>query len=283
MTFANQVGLITGASSGIGWALAKVLAAQGCRVGLVARRQDKLQALAREIGQASGTAAFAVADVADRSQTLAAIHAIATQLGPIDLLIANAGVGMPTRLDPMNVQDIETMFRVNTLGVVYAIEAVLPEMLRRGRGHVAAVSSLAAYKGMPGESAYCASKAAVNYYLEGLRIHLRDKGIAVTTLCPGFVRTPMTAVNEFHMPWLLDADEAARRMVRALHRRRKVYNFPWQTNLLMKLTRWLPDWIMARSMRQYNENPPFPPSSEVKGQRSDVGDQRSEQVQRSEV
>lgn len=263
MTFANQVAVITGASSGIGWALAKILAAQGCKVGLVARRQDKLQALAREIDLADGSAAWAAADVGNRAQTVDAIHALAAQLGPVDMLIANAGVGMPTKLDPMNVADIEEMFRVNTLGVVYAIEAVLPEMLRRGRGHLAAVSSLAAYKGMPGESAYCASKAAVNYYLEGLRIHLRDKGIAVTTICPGFVRTPMTAINEFHMPWLLEAEEAARRMVRALHRRRKVYNFPWQTTLLLKLTRWLPDWVMARGMQNYNKNPPFPPSSEA--------------------
>jgi short-subunit dehydrogenase len=264
MTFANQVAVITGASSGIGWALAKLLAAEGCKVGLVARRQEKLQALTQEICQAGGSAAFAAADVGDRAQTLTAIGALAAQLGPVDLLIANAGVGMPTTLDPVNVRDIEEMFRVNTLGVVYAIEAVLSEMLRRGRGHLAAVSSLAAYKGMPGESAYCASKAAVNYYLEGLRIHLRDKGIAVTTLCPGFVRTPMTAINEFHMPWLLEADEAARRMVRALQRRRKVYNFPWQTNLLIKLTCWLPDWVMARTMHQYNENPPFPPASSVR-------------------
>jgi short-subunit dehydrogenase len=264
MTFADQVAIITGASSGIGWALARVLAAERCRVGLIARRQEKLRSLADEITQAGGTAAFAAADVGDRTQTVAVIHRLAAQLGPVDLLIANAGVGMPTKLDRMNVRDIEEMFRVNTLGVVYAIEAVLPEMLHRGRGHIAAVSSLAAYKGVPGEAAYCASKAAVNYYLEGLRIQLRDKGIAVTTLCPGFVRTPMTAVNEFHMPWLLEADEAARRIVRALHRRRKVYNFPWQTNLLMKLTRWLPDWVMARSMRQYNENPPFPESSEVR-------------------
>lgn len=263
MPFANQVAIITGASSGIGWALAKVLAGQGCTLGLVARRQDKLQALAQEICQAGGNAAFAAADVGDRTQTLAGVRGLAAQLGPVDLLIANAGVGMPTSLDPMNVADIEAMFRVNTLGVVYAIEAVLPEMLRRGRGHLAAVSSLAAYKGLPGESAYCASKAAVNVYLEGLRIHLRDKCIAVTTLCPGFVRTPMTAINEFHMPWLLEADEAARRMVRALERRRSVYNFPWQTSLLMKVTRWLPDWVMARSMRQYNDNPPFPPSVPV--------------------
>ena len=93
---------------------------------------------------------------------------------------------------------------------------------------------------------------------EGLRIQLRDRGIAVTTLCPGFVKTPMTAVNTFKMPFLLEADEAARRMVRALHRRRKVYNFPWQTTLLMKLTRWLPDWLMAKTMKGYNTNPPPP-------------------------
>ncbi len=92
--------------------------------------------------------------------------------------------------------------------------------------------------------------------MEGLRIHLRDKGIAVTTICPGFVRTPMTAINKFHMPWLLEANEAARRIVRALARRRKVYNFPWQTTFLMKLTRWMPDWVLFRMMQEYNQNPP---------------------------
>src|SRR5204863_2040131 len=102
--------------------------------------------------------------------------------------------------------------------------------------------------------------AAVNAYMEGLRIQLRDKGISVTTLCPGFVKTPMTAANDFPMPGLIDADEAARRMVRALRRRRKVYNFPLRTSVLMKLTAWLPDWIVARSMQNYNKNPPFPPA-----------------------
>jgi len=257
-SFANQVAVITGASSGIGWALARVLAAEGCKVGLVARRQEQLAALAGEITQAGGTAAVAPADVGDRAQVQAAVKDLATQLGPVDLLVANAGVGMPTLLDPVNIGDVEQMIRINVMGVIYAIEAVLPAMLQRGRGHVAAVSSLAAYTGLPGESAYCASKAAVNVYLDGLRVQLRDRGIVVTTLCPGFVRTPMTAVNDFKMPWVLEADEAARRMVHALHRRRKVYNFPWQTTLLMKLTRWLPDWVLARGMRKYNENPPMP-------------------------
>src|SRR5947209_10847561 len=254
MAFANQMVVVTGASSGIGWALAKELPRQGARVGLVARRADKLAELAGEIRGAGGTAAFAPADVGERAATVAAIREVAGQLGPVDLLVANAGVGYPTLLDPVNVEQVEQMVRVNLLGIVYAIEAVLPAMLRRGRGHLAAVSSLAAYAGLPGESGYCASKAALNIYLDGLRIHLRDRGIAVTTLCPGFVRTPMTAPNKFRMPWLLEADEAARRMVRALQRRRKVYDFPWQTSLLMKLTRWLPDWVMARSMQTYNKN-----------------------------
>jgi len=256
--FAGQVAVITGASSGIGWALAKALAAEGCKVGLVARRREQLAALAQEIEQAGGAAASAPADVAEREPTLAAIRAVAEQLGPVDLLVANAGVGAPTRLEPLNVHDVEKMFRVNVLGVVYAIEAVLPAMLARGRGHLAAVSSMAAYKGLPGESGYTASKAAVNNYLEGLRIQLRGRNIAVTTICPGFVKTPMTDVNEFKMPFLLTADDAARRIVRALRRRKKVFNFPWQMALLMKLTAWLPDWVVARAMHQYNENPPFP-------------------------
>ncbi len=258
MSFAGQVAVVTGASSGIGRALAKELAARGCKVGLVARRRDLLELLASKITASGGAAAVGVADVSDREQTLAAIADVARALGPVDLLVANAGVGAPTVLNPPNTRDVERMFRVNTLGVVYSFEAVLPDMLRRGRGHVAAVSSLAAYRGLPGESAYCASKAAVNVYLEGLRVQLRERGICVTTLCPGFVKTPMTEVNKFEMPWLLEADDAARRMVRALERRKKVYDFPWQLALLMRLTGWLPDWAVARVMHDYNEDPPFP-------------------------
>jgi short-subunit dehydrogenase len=259
MAFKDQVAVITGASSGIGRALAKELAAQGCKVGLLARRQDQLDTLTEEIRAAGGTAAAAGADVADRTRTLAAVAAVREQLGPVDLLVANAGVGAPTLLEPFNVGDVEKMFRVNVLGVVHAIEAVLPEMLARRRGHLAAVSSLGAYKGMPGESAYCASKAAVNTFMEGLRIQLRDRGVAVTTICPGFVKTPMTEINRFDMPFLLEADEAARRIVRALRRRVKVYNFPWQTAVMMWLTAWFPDWLVARIMRKYNEEPPVPP------------------------
>jgi short-subunit dehydrogenase len=258
MSVAGQVAIITGASSGIGWALAQTLAAEGCKVGLVARRREQLAELAGQIERSGGSAAFAVGDVAERPQAVAAIHELASRLGPVDLLIANAGVGAPTTLSPFNVGDVEKMFRVNVLGVVYSLEAVLPQMLERRCGHVAAISSLAAYKGLPGESGYTSSKAAVNVFMEGLRVQLRSKGIAVTTICPGFVKTPMTEVNEFKMPWLLTAEDTARRIVRALKQKRKVYNFPWQMALFMKFARWAPDWLVERMMHTYNENPPFP-------------------------
>lgn len=260
MTMPNQVAIVTGASSGIGWELAKSLANDGYKVGLVARRHDRLEKLAGEIRAIGGVAAYAAADVGERSQAVPAIRSLAAQLGPIDLLVANAGVGVPTLLQPMNVEQVEQMVRVNLLGVVYAIEAVLPAMLERRQGHLVAISSLASYKGLPGESGYCATKAAVNTYMEGLRIHAREHGITVTTVCPGFVHTEMTAVNDFKMPWVINADQAARMIVRALRHKPKVYNFPWQTTLLMRMTRWLPDWVMARGMRQYNIKPPMPPA-----------------------
>jgi short-subunit dehydrogenase len=258
MSFAGRVAVITGASTGIGHALAKELARQGCKVGLLARRRELLDGLAEEIDKAGGTAAVAVADVAERAQVLEAVAAVKARLGPVDLLVANAGVGAPTTLEPPNTADVERMFRVNVFGVVYAIEAVIGDMLARRSGHLAAVSSLAAYKGLPGESGYCASKAAVNTYLEGLRIQLRGRGVAVTTICPGFVKTPMTAHHDFHMPFLLEADDAARRIVRALRRKVKVFNFPWPLSLLMRLSRWAPDWAVARSMKNIDMKAPPP-------------------------
>ena len=257
-TFAGRAAVITGASSGIGRSLALVLAGRGCKVGLIARRRAALDGIVAAIGASGGVAAAATADVGDRAQTRAAVAALGEANGPCDLLIANAGVGLPTTLDPVNIEAVEEMIRVNLLGVIYAIDAVLPTMLARGAGQIAAVSSLAGYRGLPGESAYCASKAAVNVYLEGLRVQLRGRGVAVTTVCPGFVRTPMTAPNRFAMPWVMDADEAAVRIVNALRRRPKVYNFPMPTTALMKLSRWAPDWLMARVFRDYLENPPIP-------------------------
>ena len=146
----------------------------------------------------------------------------------------------------MNVPGVEHMTKVNYLGVVYAFEAVLPSMLERKSGHLVAISSLAAYKGLPGAAAYCATKAAVKNYCEALRIELRDRGVAVTCVCPGFVTTPMTAKNDSPMPLIMSADSAAQRILRALARRKKVYDFPWPMRLLMWLSTWAPDGFIAK-------------------------------------
>jgi short-subunit dehydrogenase len=258
VSFADRVAIVTGASSGIGLELARELARQGAKVGLIARRVEKLEELATDLRGKGATIAVASADVGERTQVLAAVDSIRTELGPIDLMIANAGVGAPTLLDPVNIGDVEKMFQINVLGVVYCIESVLSEMLARKQGHIAAISSLGAYKGLPGESAYGATKAAVNTYMEGLRIQLAPKGIHVTTICPGFIKTPMTDVNDFHMPFLLTAETAARRIVSALRRRVKVYNFPTRMSLLMGLIARLPDWAVNWIMSGYNEKPPMP-------------------------
>lgn len=249
MSFANQVAVITGASSGIGRALAVALAVQGARVGVTARRADRLEELVRAVRDVGGTIEAAGCDVADRAATLAAIRCLAEKLGPVDLLIANAGLGQTAGADPMNVPGLESMIKINLLGVAYAFEAVMEPMLQRASGHLVAISSLAAYKGLPGSAGYCATKAAVNTYCEGLRIELHGRGVAVTCVCPGFVRTEMTAGKTHPMPLVMDADRAARCILGALPRRPKVYDFPWRMSMLMKLTRWLPDWFVARHAR----------------------------------
>ncbi len=250
--FAGKVALVTGASSGIGWELAKQLAGEGAAVGVVARRVEPLNELVSQITAAKGRALAVPADVGQREQIEAAFARVRAELGPIDLVVANAGVGRPTLLDPVNMGDVEDTFRINLMGVIYTLSAALPEMLARKSGHLVAVSSLASYRGLPAESAYCASKAAVNIYMDGLRMHLRGTGVRTTTICPGFIKTPMTATNKFHMPQLMETDYAARKMIRAIRTGKKVYNFPRGLHLLIKLSRWLPDSVMIRVMGDYD-------------------------------
>jgi short-subunit dehydrogenase len=237
---------ITGASGGIGAQLAKQLAAKGGRVALISRREDRLRKLCEEIAQSGGTGVYALADIGQRSSVLNAVDDVRSQLGPIDMMIANAGIGTADAIDPFDAAVFEELMRVNWIGLIYSIEAVLPAMLERGEGYLVATSSLRAYRGMPGFAGYGATKAAIKTLMEGLRVDLSDRGIDVSVLFPGFVNTAMTESKNFPKPFMLQSDDAARRMIAAIERRRKVHNFPWQTALMTKLGQVMPDWVIHR-------------------------------------
>jgi short-subunit dehydrogenase len=249
MSFTDQVVFITGASSGIGWALAEEFARRGARVGVVARREERLRQLCEVIRTNGGTTEFAVADASDRAAVHAALTTLTDRLGPCDVMIANAGVGQSNSATDLNVTGAEEVIRTNLLGPMYAFEAVLPDMLARGSGHLVGISSVAAFKGLPTAAAYCASKSGLNGYLESIRISLRKKNIAVTAICPGFVRTEMTANNK-RMLWAMNAEVAARKIADAIARQKRVYSFPRRMRLLMAMLRWMPDRLVARAIKE---------------------------------
>jgi len=238
--------LITGASTGIGRALALEYARRGAKVGVTARRRELLDELAGEARAAGGTIETVVCDVSDRAACHPALHELEGKLGPCDLLIANAGVSAETGADPMNVPGVVLMTNVNYLGAVYAFEAVLPGMLARGRGHLSAVSSMAAYKGLPGAAGYCACKAALSTYCESLRIELWPRGVAMTCIYPGFVTTPMTSKNSNPMPWIMTPERAAGIIARRLPSKPGRLHFPLRMKWLMWLSKWAPDRFIRK-------------------------------------
>ena len=238
----DLVALVTGASSGLGRGLACRLAEEGFAVGLVAPSavEPDLRAVAGRILDAGGRVAVAPADVSDRAMMRRAVDEVTRQLGPVDLLVANAGVKPPTEPGHVDASEVETVLSVNFLGAAYAVEAVLPGMKERGDGHLVCTSSIAAYGGLPGGASYCASKAALTSFFEALRIELRGSGVDVTILSPGFVRTGMTGPQADRRPFLLEADDAVERMLRAILGRKRAYSFPWPTAFLARAGRLLP-------------------------------------------
>jgi NAD(P)-dependent dehydrogenase (short-subunit alcohol dehydrogenase family) len=245
---AHRVAVITGAASGIGKQLALQLAAEGWAVAAVDLQQEPLAKLAVELS--GKPTAGAVADVTDRAALMPAVARLQEQLGPADLLIASAGIGMETCALDFRAEDFEKLVLINLIGVANSIAAVLPGMIQRRRGHLVALSSLASFRGLPRMAGYCASKAGVNALLDSLRVELRGHGIAVTTICPGWIRTPMTADLDVEMPHLMDVDEAARHIRGAIRRRLPFYAFPPPSARRVRLLRWLPcrvsDWMLSR-------------------------------------
>jgi short-subunit dehydrogenase len=251
MTLQGKVAVVTGAASGMGRALCHELAREGVHLGLLDRNAEGLASLEKELRDRGATCCLAVVDVSYCQAVHSAIQTLVAELGPVDLLVACAGITAATFVDDLDIEQTEALLRVNLLGVIYSLDAVLPDMLARQSGHIVALASLAGCRGMPFSAAYSASKAALIAYLESLRPPLRRRGIAVTTVLPGFVRTPLMLGAAVQPPMaMMEPEDAARHILRAIRRRSRVYAFPWSTSLMLRVLRWLPpwlyDWCMAR-------------------------------------
>jgi short-subunit dehydrogenase len=242
----ERVVLITGASSGIGRALAVELGRRGARVGLTARREEELLRVAEEVVRAGGKALALAADVRNAQELNRVAERVRESWGRVDVLVANAGMSTTTAGGSLNAGEASDVITINVIGVVNSVAAVLPDMLKRGSGQLVAISSLASYRGLPKSGAYSASKAAVSTFFESLRVDLIRSGVDVTVIHPGFIRTPMTANRKKKLPFLLEPGDAACRILRAIERRARTYAFPWQLSSLVRVIKHLPGALYDR-------------------------------------
>lgn len=227
---------ITGASSGIGRDVALHLAKSGVRVAASARSADALVTLA---AQQPGITAFPL-DVTDRAAVAAVVRSIEATIGPIDLALLNAGIWQPMGARDFNAPMAVHSISVNYFGIINALDALIPLLIGRGSGHLALVSSVAGYRGLPKAAAYSPSKAAVISLAETLKPDLAARGVKVSVINPGFVETPMTRVNKFPMPFIIKSDDAANRIITRLQAGKFEIAFPWQLVSILKLARILP-------------------------------------------
>jgi short-subunit dehydrogenase len=243
----KRVTFITGASSGIGRALALLLSKDG-PVALVARRKAQLEDAATEIRAAGGISLPIVCDVSKREEVFAAVQQCEQELAPVDCLIAGAGIGGVTGPESFDAELVERIVQTNLLGPAYCIAAVMPGMIARRNGHIVGISSIAAFRGLPNAAAYCATKAGLNIMLESLRVGLRRHNVFVTTVCPGFVKTPMTEGRRDPMPFLMPVEKAAEAIYDAIRRKKRVHKFPWPLALMMRIGQSLPDALYDRAL-----------------------------------
>lgn len=245
--------LITGASSGLGAALADAYAAPGVHLALGGRDQGRLDAVARICRAAGADVEVTALDICERV-AVADWVAASDARRPLDMVIANAGVSGGTGSGRETPEQVRRIFEINVDGVLNTVLPAVPLMVERRRGQIALMASLAGYRGLPGAPAYCASKAAVKVFGEGLRGELAGKGVGVSVICPGYVDTPMTQRNRFPMPFLMDAPKAARLIKRKLGRNRARIAFPWPMAAAVWLLQAMPpgaiDRLLARLPRK---------------------------------
>ena len=247
MDWKDKTIFLTGASSGIGEALALYFAKRGAVLGLLARRSDLLEDLKARCESKGATARVFPADARDPEAVANAARAFRDEFGFIDIMIANAGVsGKSRETRELQPQAVKEVIDINLMGAVNAVHAVLPEMLERGSGHLVAISSLAGFRGLPRSAAYSASKAAMTAFFESVRLDVAARGIDVTIIQPGFIRTPLTAGREAKMPFLMFLDESIPHFIRAIERKKRFAAFPWQLATVVRLGRVMPAWLYDR-------------------------------------
>lgn len=244
MFWKNKVVFITGASSGIGEALAIEISKRGAFLGLVARRENVLENLSNKIKQIGGTARSFAVNVTDAEAVAKAAQSLRIEFGKIDILIANAGIGgNNTETRNLDAAAVAKVINTNLIGAVNSVAAVLPQMLAQKSGQLVAISSLAGFRGLPKSAAYCASKAGMTAFFESVRLDVQHKGVSVTIIQPGFIKTPLTSGREAKMPFLMELEDSIPHFLRAIETRKKFAAFPWQLATLVRAGRFFPTWL----------------------------------------
>jgi NAD(P)-dependent dehydrogenase (short-subunit alcohol dehydrogenase family) len=248
--------VISGASSGLGLALARHYLQQGAVIAVFARRAELLQALSNQFPHQVHCYPL---DVRDATAIQAAAHDFIARAGVPDIVIANAGVSRGTLTEyAEDILAFQQVMDINVLGMVKTFQPFVVPMRAAKKGTVVGISSVAGFRGLPGSEAYSASKAAATSYLESLRVELRSTGIKVVTICPGYIKTPMTDVNSYAMPFIIEADDAARRFARVIAQGRSFAVIPWQMGLVGRLLKSLPNWLYDWAFSKAPRKPRLP-------------------------
>jgi NAD(P)-dependent dehydrogenase (short-subunit alcohol dehydrogenase family) len=248
--------VISGASSGLGLALARHYLDQGAVVAAIARRNDLLLALAAEYPERVYCYAL---DVRDTAAVQEAADDFISRAGVPDIVIANAGVSIGTLTRYAEDNDVfQHVMDINVMGAVKTFQPFVEPMRMAGRGRLVGIASVAGFRGLPGSGAYSASKAALISYLESLRQEMRGSGVKVVAICPGYIRTPMTGINPYPMPFMLEANDAARRIARAIDRGSSFKVVPWQMALVGRVLKLLPNWLYDRLFANVKHKPRKP-------------------------
>lgn len=241
---------ITGASTGIGRELARQYAMLGHSVFATARSAENLETLAHECEASSSSVTPMPGDVCDVQSMQSIFKEICDQKGVPDLVVLNAGTHKPTSATKFVLEDHLRLMDINFNGVLNGFDACLPALLERGSGQIAVVASVAGYRGLPRAGAYGASKAGLINLCESMQPELMAEGIDLRLVCPGFIKTPLTDLNDFPMPFLMPVEKAVQAIIKGLKSNKFLIQFPWQMGLMMQLLRHMPNWLYLKVVKK---------------------------------